>query len=110
VVLSGKFIELLRRRAEAHEPIILIDVPGDRPGSEIPLYYVVEAQRRALRKDERVIGEVHPSEVWGVFGEGLRERAGKVRVYCHPSLVDTLEAALDRTDFVNLFEAQTRRL
>jgi hypothetical protein len=103
-------VELLRKRIEANQPVILIDVPGARPGSDVPLYYVVEAQRRALRKDEHAVGDVQASEVWNQFGSGLRDRAGKVRIFCHPRFVDAVEAAVDRVEFFRLFEKSAREV
>ena len=96
-------------RVTAKRPVILIDVPGARPGAALPLYYVVEAQRRALRKDERAVGDVHASEVWQHFGNQLHERAGKVRVFCHPDVADILEATIDREVFLGAFEQAVRR-
>jgi hypothetical protein len=94
----------LRGRIGAEQPVLLLDVPGPRPGSDVPLYYVVEAQRRALRRDERAVGDVQTSEIWSDFTTGLRERTGKIRVFCHPEVVDSVEALIARDDFVRLFE------
>ena len=96
-------------RVTARQPVILIDVPGARPGAALPLYYVVEAQRRALRKDERAVGEVHASDVWRHFGSELHKRAGKVRVFCHPGVADILEATVERDAFLGAFEQAVRR-
>lgn len=106
VTLQGHKDVLLRR--EARRPFILIDVPASRPGASVPLYYVVEAQRRALRKDERAVGEVEPSAVWQQFGNELRERAGKVRVFVAPDVVDVLEATVTRKAFVDAFDQAVR--
>ena len=98
----------VRLRIAANRPVILIDVPGARPGAALPLYYVVEAQRRALRKDGRTVGDVHSSEVWQHFGSELHERAGKVRIFCHPDVADILEATVDRTAFLAAFGQAVR--
>ena len=97
-------------RVTANRPVILLDVPGARPGASLPLYYVVEAQRRALRKDERTVGDVHSSEVWQHFGSGLHERAGKVRIFCHPDVADILEATVDRDTFSAAFDKAVRQV
>lgn len=76
-------------------PWLLIDMPGHRPGSEVPLYYVVEGQRRALRKDNRSVGEPQSSDIWERYAKNLLEAAGKLRVFCDPELVDSVEAAMD---------------
>jgi len=101
--------DLIQHRAQAHLPIVLIDIPGARPGADFPLYYVVEAQRRALRKDERAVGDVQQSEVWKTFGSRLRDSAGKVRIFCHADVVDAVSAAVSRDEFLGILKkaAQT---
>ena len=104
-------------RVQGKRPLILLDVPGDRPGASVPLHYVVESQRRALRKDARAVGQVQPSDVWHRFGTELRKRAGKVRVFCAPDVTDILETTLEaaggdsksgRAWFVESFEKAVR--
>lgn len=77
---------------------MLIDLPGPRPGSEVSLNYVVESQRRALRKDARAIGDSHESEAWREYGMNLREKAGKVRIFCDPRFIDSVEAIISGKD------------
>ncbi len=86
-------------------PIILLDVPSPRLSAELPLKYVGEAQRRALKGDDRAVGEVspNPSRVWGWFGEQMRGLAGNVRVLCRPDLVDFLTNALGPQAFMEAF-------
>jgi len=107
--ITGALADMIQHRVEARQPIILIDVPGARPGADFPLYYVVEAQRRALRKDERAVGEVQQSEVWKQFGSRLRDSAGKIRIFCHADFVDALSAAVSRDQFLGILQkaAQT---
>jgi hypothetical protein len=84
--------------------MILVDLPNSKPGSEIPLYYVLETERRALRRDGSSVGNAHASTTWEQYGEKLREQAGKLRVFCHASAVEPIEAALERETFAQIFE------
>lgn len=88
-------LDEIDRSVRGRIPWLLIDVPGQRPGSEVALHYVVEAQRRALRRDNRSIGETQPSDIWIRYAKDLVLVAGKVRVYCNPGLVDSVEASLE---------------
>jgi len=92
-----------RARRRSGKPLILIDLPPGKPGSDTPLYCVVEAQRRALRKDERAVGEPVESSVWEDFGLGMRERAGKFRVFCHWRFIDLVETVFTLSDFIDVF-------
>ncbi len=97
-------------RVAAGKPLILIDVPSPRPGSKFPLFYVIEAQRRQLRKDEKTVGDVERSEAWSNYADGLREQAGKVRIFSHPRFTDLLESVVPRDDFVRLFECSVAEI
>lgn len=82
------------RATRGYKPWLLIDIPGTRPGSDVPLYYVLEGQRRSLRKDDRSVGDLQKSEVWDQYAKNLLSAAGKVRVFCDPELVDSVEASI----------------
>jgi HD superfamily phosphohydrolase len=86
-------------------PWLLIDIPGNRPGAEIGLYYVHEAQRRQLRKDARAVGDLQTSPVWERYGRDLRQTAGKIRVFCDPMLVDTVESSLSWENGIDVLES-----
>jgi HD superfamily phosphohydrolase len=94
--MAGKTAsERIERATAGRTPWLLIDVPGERPGSEVPLYYVLEGQRRSLRKDDRSVGDLQQSEVWVDYAKNLIRTAGKVRVFCDPELVDSVEASIE---------------
>ena len=99
-------IDKLIGRLEERRPTVLIDLPGHRPGSDVALHFVIEAERRSLRKDEKVVGETQSSSVWNQFGSGLRERAGKLRIYVHPDHINVVEVAVTR----RMFEDYGRKL
>ena len=85
--------EIEKRRAQ-RAPWLLVDIPETRPGAEVGLYYVLEGQRRQLRKDEKVAGSTQASEVWEQYAGSLLEAAGKIRIFCDPLLVDAVEALI----------------
>ena len=86
---------LVQEMTAAQRPWLLIDVPGDRPGSEIGLYYVLESQARRLRKDDRAVGDLQQSSVWQGYAHDLRQVAGKIRVFCDPRLVDSIDSCIE---------------
>ncbi|MDP9193496.1 MAG: hypothetical protein M3P06_17525 [Acidobacteriota bacterium] len=75
-------------------PWLLIDIPESRPGAEVGLYYVLEGQRRQLRKDDKVTGSIQESEVWTQYASNLLQAAGKIRIFCDPRLVDAVDASI----------------
>jgi HD superfamily phosphohydrolase len=91
---SGSAEDKVDRLTRGQVPWLLIDIPGDRPGSEIGLYHVLESQRRKLRKDDRAVGELERSLVWEEYARNLLRVAGKVRIFCDPDLVDSIEASV----------------
>ncbi len=94
--------DLIDRLTGGKVPWLLIDIPGTRPGSDVPLFYLLEGQRRALRKDDRSVGSLQESDVWNQYAKNLLNAAGKIRVFCEPALVDTIEASIDWREGVEL--------
>ena len=86
-------------------PWLLIDIPSPRPGAQVGLQYVLEGQRRQLRKDDRAVGELQSSEIWERYAEDLQKSAGKIRVFCDPTLADTVESSIEMTNGLDELEA-----
>jgi len=86
--------DLIQLRQAQRAPWLLVDIPETRPGAEVGLYYVLEGQRRQLRKDDKVAGGIQESEVWKQYAGALLQTAGKIRVFCDPQLADVVEAAI----------------
>jgi len=91
-------------------PWLLIDFPAGRPGSESPLFYVLEGQRRQLRKDDRAVGKLQTSTVWEEYARNLRRTAGKIRVFCRPDLVETVEESVTLEQGMELLEDVLSRM
>lgn len=100
----------IERATKGQTPWLLIDIPGTRPGSDVPLFYVLEGQRRALRKDDRSVGSLQKSDVWDQYAKNLLSAAGKVRVFCDPALVDSVEASVDWREGVELLITSLERV
>jgi HD superfamily phosphohydrolase len=78
-------------------PVLLVDFPPERRGSEIPLEYIVEEDRRRVKQDEMRVGSLEQSVVWNALQKSSHESIGKLRVYCHPDFSDYVGALLTRS-------------
>lgn len=78
----------------AERPWLLLDIPGARTGSDVGLHYVLEGQRRRLKKDDRTVGDLQLSQAWEQYAGDLRKAAGKIRIFCDPELADAVEASV----------------
>lgn len=101
--------EIIDDSVAAEVPWLLIDIPGARPGAEVGLHYVLEGQRRSLRKEDQAVGDLQSSQVWDQYAKHLREAAGKIRVFCDPELVDSVEASVEWQRAMDLLEAVFQR-
>ena len=88
VLNSKKAREIINIKTAGQEPWLIVDIPGERTGSDIGIHYVLEGQRRQLRKDSRSMGDPKESNIWKKYAKNLRKVAGKVRIFCEPTLVD----------------------
>jgi len=85
-----------RYNVSAGLPLIIIDVPSDKPGSRVTLEYVLEEDRRQLRKSNRICGHSEKDAIWEEFAGKLHEKAGRIRVFCHPKYTDAVLAAINK--------------
>jgi hypothetical protein len=92
--LSAETKKSLEVRLDAKLPVLIVDVPNEGPGSSVPLTYVVEEDRRGLRKSNRMCGRTGDSRVWPDFAQDLRRRAGRIRVFAHPEYADMVLSAI----------------
>lgn len=107
---GAKAQEKIQQYTQGRVPWLLFDLPGARPGSAVGLHYVLEGQRRALRKDDRAVGRLQASTVWKRYAGDLRQTAGKVRIFCDPDLVDSVEASLPWEKGIQLVEDAIQRV
>lgn len=93
-------LEKIAQMNSGNTPWLLVDIPGNRPGSDVGLHYVLETQRRQLRKDDRVVGHLQLSKVWEQYAKHLTKAAGKIRIFCHPAVSDVVEVSIPWIDGV----------
>ncbi len=82
----------LVHRTEADCPLVLVDIPGDRTGGMHSLRFFGETDRWRYHTDELVRIRVEDSVVWSSIVDSFSESLGKVRVFVHPSISDTVRA------------------
>lgn len=78
-------------------PLVLVDYPPERPGSDVGLGYLREDDRLSRQSGEIQIGDVGESDVWLALRDQARPSLAKLRVYCHPRFVKTLVSYLPRS-------------
>ena len=105
---AGETVEKIRQLTSARRPWLLIDIPAARPGSDIPLSYVLESHGRRMRKDDRVVGHCEKSGIWVDYAENLSRAAGKIRVFAHPDFVDFLDASLSWNDGISTLQSELK--
>ena len=101
---SDDAMEIIENYVAAEIPWLLIDIPGNRPGADVGLYYVLEGQRRQLRKNNKAVGELQKCEIWEKYAKDIRKVAGKIRIFCDPKIVDTIEVSVTFDNGLNLLE------
>ena len=58
-----------------------------------------------MRKDDAAVGAVEESAAWKRYAGDLRSEAGKVRVFCAESLVETIDISISQIQgFADLLE------
>jgi hypothetical protein len=78
------------------EVILLVDIPADRRGSETPLEFIIEEDRRRVKIDQLKTGNREASVVWKALQDSFQESIGKLRVFCHPDHDEFLTSFLGR--------------
>ena len=90
--------------------LILVDIPTSRPGSSIPLEYLPEQERREMIEEWKEPKPLEDSVVWTQLHDSFMESVGKVRVFCHPHVRATLEAAVPKLALEQIVESHVKQL
>lgn len=92
----------VRFKARAEEPLVLVDLPPDKPGSNDSLNYLREQDGYRPESDSFVIGDLEESPVWKILRGDARKSLSKLRVFVHPEFAGIVSVAVSRTQFETL--------
>jgi len=108
--LSADARAFIAERVATGIPWLVVDVPGRRAGAEVELHTVHESQGRRLRDDEHVVGESGASQTWKDYAGNLREKAGKIRIFCDSELLELVGTAMELQDGVDRLQGALEKL
>ncbi|KZE42869.1 hypothetical protein AVW09_08380 [Microbacterium sp. T32] len=77
-------------------PLILVDFPPTKVGSDETLSYLREAEWSAEARGELSVDNIEPSSVWRALQNSYPTSLGKLRVYVHPEYAALIQAAVPR--------------
>ena len=97
-VLSKERTDEIVGRAAKGQVLFLIDIPGERKASSVDLYFLAESRfpGALTAAEERILME--DSILWTNLAKNFLKSVGKIRVFCHPDIIETCSACLNRVD------------
>ena len=88
--------------------MFLIDIPTSRPGSLIELHFLPESRIYGNISPNFEDVQIEDSIIWTELNNNFLKSVGKVRVLCHPAIVETCTAGLKRIDIESALESSYR--
>ena len=67
--------------------LFLVDIPSERKGSSVDLYFIPEKRMHGPVSSEQITG-MEDSIVWSNLSIDFLKSVGKIRVYCHPAIIE----------------------
>jgi len=108
--LAPDVIEAVEAMDTRGDVLFLVDIPRQRPGSQVELCYLPEHRRGAPFVARSEKAGLEYSKIWADLSESLLASIGKVRVFCHPVISDTAEAGLSRGDIEGVLGTALRHV
>ncbi|MGD0081175.1 MAG: protein kinase [Methanoregula sp.] len=93
-VLSPSKISDVIRLDEQGVAIILVDIPEKRKTNVTKMKYLPEAFRHEMIEQWKTPTPLEDSEIWNRLNNSFLESVGKIRVFCHPDVSETINAAI----------------
>jgi len=104
-ILSKNITDEIVGRASKGEILFLVDIPSERKGSSYDLYFLSESRIHGPLKSSEDTVQMEDSILWKDLSENFLKSVGKIRVFCHPDIVETSTACLTRSDVESTLEA-----
>lgn len=86
------------------EILFLVDVPTERKGSSIDLYFKSESRIYGPLKSSEEDIHLEDSILWTALSKNFLASIGKIRVFCHPDIIETCSTCLTRLEIENTLE------
>lgn len=97
-VLADEAIEELTELSSKGTILVLVDIPKERPGSDIKLEYLPETERREMVEEWKNPTGLEDSVIWTKLHDHFLESVGKIRIFCHPKIRDTVKAGIKQSE------------
>ncbi len=86
---------------QSGSPIVLVDIPPDRTEGMHDLKFFGETDRWRYYDDDLVHIRLEDSKVWEAIVDNFTTSLGKIRIFVHPKLADTIRS-IKREDLATL--------
>lgn len=92
-------------RSAAGELLFLVDIPTERKSADTDLYFKSETRIFGpLKSYSEETLHLEESILWVALSRNFQKSIGKIRVFCHPDVVETCTACLNRIDIERILE------
>jgi HD superfamily phosphohydrolase len=109
-ILSKDITDEIVGRNDKREILFLVDIPTERKGSSIELYYLPEARICGPLPSTGGNIQMEDSLIWTDLSKNFLKSVGKIRVFCHPDIIETCTAGLTRSDIESALEEACRNV
>jgi len=90
--------QIVVRAKSDNEVLFLLDIATERKGADIDLYFLSESRIHGPLKSEEESVQTEDSVLWTNLSRNFLMSVGKVRLFCHPDIVEVCTACLTRGD------------
>lgn len=104
-ILSRDKTDEIIARASSGEILFLVDIPLERKGSSTDLYFLSESRIYGPLQSSEDIVQMEDSILWTDFTKDFLRSVGKIRVFCHPDIIEICTACFSRTKIETTLEA-----
>lgn len=87
----------IQKVAKQEQILFLVDIPGERSGSYVNLYYYPEQRMHRPVVSPGETPTMEDSIIWSELAKNFLESVGKIRVFCHPDIIKDCSACLAGT-------------
>lgn len=109
-ILSQDKTDEIVGRASSGEILFLVDIPCERKSSPYSLHFLSESRIhgpiQSTQDEDRI--QMEDSLIWLELSKGFLKSVGKIRVFCHPDIVETCSACLSRNSVENILNSVHR--